>query len=129
MLFQSGTFPCHQVRPYHCGRQCGLELACGNHTCSYCVSDWNFPMSPGATIPVWKTVWSRTSLWQSYMFIHIVFQTGTFPCHQVRPYQCGRQCGLELACGNHTCSFILCFRQELSHVTRCDHTNVVDSVV
>ena len=36
----------------------------------------------------------------------ILFQIGKFPCHEVRPYQCGRPCGRDLACGNHSCSLI-----------------------
>lgn len=33
VLFQVGQFPCSEVRPYSCGRRCGRELECGNHTC------------------------------------------------------------------------------------------------
>ncbi|EDV19924.1 uncharacterized protein TRIADDRAFT_32641 [Trichoplax adhaerens] len=28
------SFPCHQLRPYSCGRLCGRSLQCTNHTCS-----------------------------------------------------------------------------------------------
>lgn len=31
-------------------------------------------------------------------------ETGQFPCAELRPYSCGRKCGRQLACGNHTCN-------------------------
>ena len=33
MVVQVSEQPCSAVREYSCGRQCGRQLACGNHTC------------------------------------------------------------------------------------------------
>jgi NF-X1-type zinc finger protein NFXL1 len=31
-------------------------------------------------------------------------ETGDWPCHAAKAGPCGRNCGRQLACGNHTCS-------------------------
>ncbi|XP_052793796.1 NF-X1-type zinc finger protein NFXL1-like isoform X2 [Mya arenaria] len=33
-MHETGSFACSVVKPYSCGRQCGRNLICGNHTCS-----------------------------------------------------------------------------------------------
>lgn len=32
-LHEVGHFACSEIRPYSCGRPCGRQLTCGNHTC------------------------------------------------------------------------------------------------
>lgn len=33
-LHETSDFACSEARPYSCGKQCGRQLVCGNHSCS-----------------------------------------------------------------------------------------------
>ncbi|XP_052277513.1 NF-X1-type zinc finger protein NFXL1-like [Dreissena polymorpha] len=49
-------------------------------------------------------------------------ETGTFACSVVQPYQCGRRCGRQLACGNHKCS-LMCHTVEGANSPELAGTN------
>ncbi len=33
IIFKISDFPCHEAKPFNCGRKCGRPLKCGHHLC------------------------------------------------------------------------------------------------
>ncbi|KAK7097179.1 hypothetical protein V1264_004194 [Littorina saxatilis] len=105
---------CHFGECPPCTQVCDLSLPSCQHSCpARChdaikvkVEDKSKKEGPWAIAPVYtETVKRPCPPCQVPVPVECMgkHEVGQFPCSEVRPYSCGRKCGRELECGNHTC--------------------------
>lgn len=107
---------CHPPPCPTCKRVCGQDLPCGlGHVCpATChdnvqvkVVDNIKPVGPWEEkAPVFKISKLPCPPCNSPVPVTCLGQHETcdWPCHVAKPAPCGRKCGRELPCGNHTCA-------------------------
>ncbi|XP_064481964.1 NF-X1-type zinc finger protein NFXL1-like [Ornithodoros turicata] len=108
--------PCHNGRCPSCGQKCGKTLSCGHvcsatcHTAVYTKIIENQAKRAGPWEPLPTARWDlvtkpcppcQVPMEKECRGKHSI---QSFPCSELRPYSCGRDCGRLLACTNHRCS-------------------------
>ena len=105
---------CHFGPCPRCKLKCGKDLPCG-HTCNAeChenvkvkVEDKSRPVGPWeAKGPQFAIVSQPCPPCEYPVSVTCLggHDTSMYPCHMAKPASCGRKCGRQLPCGNHTCA-------------------------
>ena len=106
---------CHFGPCPRCRLPCNKPLACGHSCSAEChenvkvkVEDKTKPAGPWEVRKGPQYIMTSTPCPPCGHPVSVTclggHETASYPCHLAKPASCGRKCGRQLPCGNHTCS-------------------------